>query len=304
MDFRIIRHILTAAITLLLIGSGMGSCKKADAKDAEGSEIVVEVGDTALTLIDVTRRIPRGLSESDSTELFNSIVDSWIDRLLLEQLGNENIDDMADIDRMVETYRRKLIVASYRRNLRASHRWRVPEDSVKRYYREHSEELTLTSPVMKGLYLKLPSDASRLPDIRRWMMTATPDAVDNLEKYGLQDAIKYSFFEDSWTDWSIIAKDIPYRFEDADEFVRTRQNFETSYGGITYLLHISEYMPSGDRMPYEVAAPVIAEILEGDAGEKYEKDLIRSLHARAQKEGRLRDHRNTLKANINKRTDI
>ncbi|MDE6010992.1 MAG: hypothetical protein K2F87_06085 [Muribaculaceae bacterium] len=289
------RHIapLCAAI-LMAAGYALQSCRGKGEEAPAEPEIIVQVGDTALTMTDVLRRIPQGLAAADSTALFNSVVESWLERILLDELARDNIDDMDHIERMVEEYRRKLIVASYRRTLRASHRWKVPEDSVRRYYEAHQEELTLERPVVKGLYVKLPADASRRADIRLWMIPATPDAIDNLEKYGLRDAIEYSFFEDSWTDWNLIARQIPYRFEDADQFVRNKQNFETTYGGMTYLLHISGYKPGGETMPYEVAAPLIAERLEGVAGERYERELIRNLYVQARKDGRLRDYRSHL----------
>lgn len=254
-------------------------------------DAVAQVGDSVLSVIDVVRRIPSGMAEADSVELFNAIVDGWLECMLLDELGSENIEDMAEIDRMTEKYRKKLIVASYRRNLRASHRWSIPEDSIRNYYKSHARELTLDRPVVKGLYVKLPSDASRLPDIKRWMMTATPDAIDNLERYGLTDAIEYSFFEDKWTDWNVISRQIPFRFDDPDRFAATKVNFETSYGGMTYLLHISDYILSGEIMPYEVAAPRIAERLEAESGEKYERSLISDLYSKARKEGRLHDYR-------------
>ena len=242
------------------------------------------------------RRIPSGIAPSDSTLLFDAIVDGWIERLLLEQLGMENIDDMAEIDRMVDEYRKKLIVASYRRSLRASHRWTVPEDSIKSYWRAHAGEFTLGRPVVKGCYVKVPADVSRIAEIRRWMQTATPDAIDNLEKYGLSDAVEYSFFTDKWTDWNLLSRQIPYRFGDADAFVSRHRNFETTYGGMAYMLHISAWLPSGQPMPYEVAAPLIAEVLEADAGEAYERRLIAGLYARARKEGRLTDNRKNFKS--------
>ncbi|MDE5653834.1 MAG: hypothetical protein K2I48_10315, partial [Muribaculaceae bacterium] len=133
-----------------------------------------------------------------------------------------------------------------------------------------------------------PSDAERLADVRRWIMTATSDAIDNLEKYGLREAVEYSFFEDSWTPWSTIARQIPWRFGDADAFVSRNRNFETSYRGMTYLLHISAYLPTGEQMPREVAAPIIRERLETLRGDQFEQELIANIYQQALKEGRLR----------------
>lgn len=279
------------AVAIAAAASVISGCGSEAESLPETDDVVAQVGDSVITLTDVVRRIPRGLAPADSAALFNSIVDGWLERMLLDELAKENIDDLDRIEKMADDYRRKLIVASYRRSLRNSHRWSVPDDSVRRYYTDHFPTLKLDRPVVKGLYVKLPSDASRLQDIRRWMIIATPDAIDNLERYGLRDAVEYSFFEDNWTDWNLIAGQIPYRFDDPDSFVKAHKNFETTYGGMTYLLHISGYMQSGESMPYEVAAPLIAEHLERESGETYERRLIGSLYVRARKEGRLRDYR-------------
>lgn len=265
--------------------------KQTPVQEIPADDVVVALGDSMLTRTEVLCRIPSGMAPADSAELFNSIVDGWVERHLLADIVRDDPDEMARIDRMAEQYRRRLMVASYRRSLRASHRWSVPNDSIRAYFRDNSASLILERPVLKGLYVKVPSDAARLADIRRWMMTATPDAIDNLERYGLADAIEYSFFEDKWTDWNLIARQIPYRFDNPDSFVATRQNFETAYGGMTYLLHISSFLPSGEVMPYEVAAPIIAGRLELESGQSYERQLIAGLYAKARKEGRLRDYR-------------
>ena len=85
-----------ALLACILAGYGLPSCGGEAVSDtrAHDSEIVAEVGDSILTLTDVERRIPYGISPTDSAALFNSIVDGWVDRLLLEDLGNENSDDL------------------------------------------------------------------------------------------------------------------------------------------------------------------------------------------------------------------
>lgn len=278
------------AAILTLLALAIGGCSKADsdAEAADSADVLVIVGDSALTLRDVEIRIPPGMTPEDSTLLFKSIVDGWLERMLLSDIGAANIDDMERINRLVEDYRKKLIVASYRRNLRESKSDGISDRDVEAYYRDNIGEMTLESPVVKGLYVKLPSDAERLADVRRWIMTATSDAIDNLEKYGLREAVEYSFFEDSWTPWSTIARQIPWRFGDADAFVSRNRNFETSYRGMTYLLHISAYLPTGEQMPREVAAPIIRERLETLRGDQFEQELIANIYQQALKEGRLR----------------
>ncbi|MDE6271382.1 MAG: hypothetical protein K2M31_00040 [Muribaculaceae bacterium] len=256
--------------------------------DSIPSDAIVVVGDSALTRREVEIRIPAGTSPEDSIALFHSIVDGWIERLLLTEIAARNIEDMDEIDRLVEDYRKKLIIARYRRSLRESRADGVSGDDIERYFKANAEEMILDAPVIKGLYVKIPSDASRLADIRRWIMTATPDAIDNLEKYGLNDAIEYSFFEDRWTDWNSISRQIPYNFGNPDDFVGRRKNLETSYRGFTYLLHISSFLPSGEKMPREIAEPFIRERLSTENGDRYESRLISGIYNEAIKSGRLR----------------
>lgn len=275
-------------ITLLPACSGRATSDAA----TDSSDILMIVGDSSLTLRDVQRRIPAGITGEDSVALFNSIVESWLDNMLLAELAEKNIVDMDRIDRLTADYRKKLIIAEYRRNLRESHDEKVSQADIDKYYAAHKDEMVLDGPVVKGLYIKVPADSERLNDIRRWMVTATPDAVDNLERYGLREASEYSFFDNTWTQWSNIAGQVPYRFGDADEFVKKNQNFETTYRGMTYLIHISESLPKGEAMPREVADPIIRERLETLYGDRYEQRLIRDLYQQAEKEGRLMRVRN------------
>lgn len=277
--------IVVAATAVFTAGCGR---KAEDSGKELSADVLLSVGDSVLTMRDVLLRIPPGMEPEDSVALFQNLVDGWLERMLLEDVARENIDDIEEIDRMVEDYRKKLMIATYRRKLREQGETDVDEKEVRKYYDAHQEAFVLERPVVKGLYVKLPSDAGRLGDVRRWMTTATPDAIDNIESYGLGDAAEYSFFEDRWTDWAVPASRIPYRIENPDEFVAGTVNFETEYGGMTYLLHISEYMPSGERMPYEVAATGIRERLETLRGEDYEEKLIRGLYRKARASGRLK----------------
>lgn len=256
--------------------------------DSLPEDILVTVDDSTLTLRDVAGRLPAGLSPEDSTSMLHSIVDGWIERMLLARIAEENSEDMEEIDRLVEDYRKKLIIASYRRKLRETHSDGVSDKEVAGYFKAHGAEMILEAPVIKGLYVKLPTDASRLSDVRRWMMTATPDAIDNLEKYGLDDAVEYSLFQDRWMDWESIARQIPYNFGNPDEFISKRHNFETTHRGFTYFLHISSSLASGNPMPKETADPIIRELLSNERGDRFEQSVIAGLYRKAQKEGRLK----------------
>ncbi len=284
----VLKKLFPLFIIILPILASCSRHKSNSDSTGQDADILVMVGDSALTLRDVLVKIPSGLPSADSILLFQSIIDGWLERNLLTNLAEEKLDNLQEIEQMVEDYRKKLIIASYRRKLREGYKDGVKESEIKGYYNAHKNEFELDRPVVKGLYIKIPSDSKRIYEIRKWMKTATPDAIANLEQYGLPEAIEYSFFTNKWMDWDMLARQIPFRFDNPDSFVSENENFETSQRGITYILHISDKLLSGNQMPYEIASGVISERLSENNGEKYEEKLMNTLYTNARKSGHLK----------------
>ncbi len=267
--------------------SSTAGCGSDTNETAAEEEILVEVGDSALTMREVLARIPSGLSEEDSTELFNSIVERWVRSMMLSDVALENVADLERINRMAEDYRNNLIIERYLRS-KQEEAPAVSEQNVRLYYAAHGEEMKLEAPIIKGIYLKVSDSEERLGDIRRWMASATPSAIDNIEKYGLRQASQYEYFKDNWIDWSEMSEQIPYRFYDADAFLSSTKDFETAYGGSVYLLHIFDYLPSGSVMPYEYASKLIADMIGREKKSDYRFELLSSLYAKGIEDGKLK----------------
>ncbi len=62
------------------------ACSSPAGEEVSAEKILVEVGDSALTVREVVSRIPSGLSEQDSLDLFNSIVERWVRTMMLSDL--------------------------------------------------------------------------------------------------------------------------------------------------------------------------------------------------------------------------
>ena len=96
-------------------------------------DAIVMVGDSVLTRREVEIRIPAGTAPEDSAALYHSIVDGWMEKMLLTEIASENVEDMEEIDRLVEDYRKKLIIANYRQKLRESRRDGIAQKAVDDY---------------------------------------------------------------------------------------------------------------------------------------------------------------------------
>lgn len=274
-------------IVILLMVLGVMSCAHEEKSEDTRQGVLVQIGDTILTVSDVVEHMPSGLSQEDSVALFDAYVQRWVRSMLLAEVANLNVVDRNEIDRLTEEYRNSLIIERYLAS-KGEESEDVDDASVRKYFEANRADMKITSPLIKGVFIKVAEDDGKLSDIRRWMMTSTPGSIDNIEKYGLRQATQYEYFKDRWMDWNEVAELIPYRFYDADAFLGSMKDFETSYNGSVYLLHVSEFLPTGTEIPYEYAYGKIKDILRREHKEKYRKLLIKSIYERGVKDGKVK----------------
>lgn len=276
---------LPLAAVLAIATSG---CRKNAARSEVSDVEVVAVGDTSLMLQTVLRQIPRGLEPADSMAMFRSIVETWLRRQVLTEFAERNIPDMEDVDRMVEQYRNDLILSKYLSMMDRTGDQGVSNRRVDRYLNQRRDSMILEEPVVKGIFVKVPEDDSNLAAIREWMKTPGDHSLDRMEKKGLRGATQYEYFLDRWHDWHEVADLVPYRFFDADAFLQDNKDFETSYGGSVYIIHISEYVGSGEKMPQDYARERIRETLRQADIASRRDNMISDIYRHEIKEGRLR----------------
>lgn len=272
----------------LSMAIALGSCGSSRKKNEAEKDALVTVGDSALYMSDVLRRIPAGLDTEDSIQMFHNIVDSWVDALVLTSVAERNIRDIQRIDRMVEEYRNNLIINEYLKLMSERSNPDINEQVIKDYYDKHSQDFILSQPLVKGAFVRVDENDSELPYLRKWLADFSDESFDKIERVGLRHATAYEYFGDEWHEWSEVADRIPYRFFDADAFVSSTADFETSTDGSVYILHISDHILSGNVMPYEYARLKIAEMMRVAEINTSRSRLKADIYKRMIKDGTLR----------------
>lgn len=277
--------IFTLLLLMILVLSSGCRTKPATTKI---SEVVVSVGDSVLTLDDLLSVIPRGLSEEDSIALMQSVVESWIRKHILTDMAERRIGNLDEIERLVDDYRTNLILSRYLATLDIRHSPDEDKRQIDKYYSAVSDSMVLEEPLVKGIYIKIDENEPRLNDLREWMRRGDAESVELLESNGLRRALQYEYFVDRWLPWHEVAGLIPYRFYDADAFLGSTKDFETNYNGSIYILHISAYLGSGDKMPEEYGRTRVAEMLRHSNMTEMRRKLISKLYSKEIEEGRLK----------------
>lgn len=278
-------ELLTLIFSFHLI---LSSCNDTGKEKSEEEEVLMIMGDSILTMRDVEKKIPVGISQEDSAYLFRKITSNWIENLVLGEMAAEKLPDIEEIEQKVKDYRNRLIISEYLSRIRAKSSVKVSEDSIRKFYDLHKEEMLAERPLIKGLLLKVSESEDNLDDIRRCVFSATESSLDELERKWSNKVLLFDFFAETWVDWQKVSEQIPYRFYDPDAFLSSTKNFETKNGGIIYLLHVSDFIPTGKELPYEFSSSRIKAMLEQAKIARFQDDLVESLIRRSISEGKLK----------------
>ncbi len=239
---------------------------------------LLEVEGKFLYVDEVQQVIPPNVNDTDSTEIAQSYVRQWATDVLMYENAKRNITNKNEIDELVESYRKSLIIHQYQQKMIEQRLPKEPaEDDLKKFYTQYGEQLVLKEGILKGLLLIVPKNAPKLANVRSWVQTANTKSLESIEKYSIQNAISYDYFGDKWLAFSEVLKRIPLKIEDPTRFLSSNRFVETQDSTQHYFLRIQSYRTSGQTEPYEMAKNRIATILlnkqKADFITKFENEI-------------------------------
>lgn len=265
------------------------SCR--EEHDHRGKTPLVEVDGNFLYREDLQGALPSGLSGEDSLSFAERYIRQWIEETLLYDKAQDNIADNAALDEQVASYRRALVMHAYQQALidqRLSED--IPEDELQAYYRDNPELFKVERPLIKGLFIKVPLTAPRLAEVRNWYKQDEGKAVENLEKYSLQHAVKYEYFYDRWVPLAEIVGMLPLQGEDADAYIEKHRQVELKDTAFHYFLNVSDYRAVGDAAPYDYARRQVKEMLLNVKQVQYLEQVKGDLYRRAEERNEIKKY--------------
>ncbi|MGR4857932.1 peptidyl-prolyl cis-trans isomerase [Bacteroides pyogenes] len=250
------RTILLLLITLFCCVA----CK--EQHDHKGKTPLVEVEGNFLYKEDLMAVLPVGLSKEDSILFTEHYIHDWVKDVLLYEKAENNIPADVEVEKLVENYRKALVVHAYQQELIHQKLTKdIPEQEIADYYERNKALFKLENPLVKGLFIKLPLTAPQLNQVRQWYKARKQEAVDRLEKYSLQNAVKYEYFYDRWGSLTDVLDMLPLQTEAPDDFVNKTRHIELKDSAYYYFLDVSDYREAGEEKPYELAHNAIKDLL-------------------------------------------
>lgn len=223
---------------------------------------LLEVEGKFLYLDQVQDIIPPNVNKKDSSEIAESFIRKWVTDVLLYENAKRNVSNKAEIDKLLEEYRKSLTIQQYQQKLIEQRLPKEPsEEEMRTFYDQYSEQFVLNENLIKGMLLVVPSKAAKLANVRNWVQSGNTKALENIEKYSIQNAISYDYFGNKWTSFAEILRKMPIQIEDPAAFVANHRFYEVADSTRNYFLRIESYKRIGEIEPFEMAKPKISNLI-------------------------------------------
>ncbi len=248
-------------LTILVMMMWVVSCDFPGSE--EDQQAVARVGDRYLYLEDLKDRIPDGLPESDSAAMARSIINQWARKQVLVMQAEANLDENnPEIQRKLEEYRNDLLIFTYEREwVSQKLDTNVTREEIEEYYNEHQQNFELKDFIVKVLYVKLDSNAPRLREVKKLLMSDDPDDRLKLEDYCYQFAVNFYLDQDNWLYLDDLLKEIPVDYYSKEQLLRKNKLIELYDNGYHYLVRVVDFRMKDSISPLSLEYENIRRII-------------------------------------------
>lgn len=290
------KKIITAALLPAIL-----FCFSCEEKiDHKGKTPLASVGNKYVYKEDVARFYVANLPINDSVAFVRNYVRGILEDILLFDVAARNVPEDKDIARLVEDYRRSLILNIYQdRLIEQQLRREIPETEVTAFYEKNKELFVLDEPMMRGIYLKISKNAPKIASVRKWIQGVTPTDFENLEKYTLTNAIAYEYFVDNWRRLESLAAKMPVSAHDLLSRLQKSNVVEFSDTAAIYFVNATELIQKGEQEPLDMAHGEIEELLLNSLKVNFVNEAKRDLLKQAIESGDVKFYDNKYSDIIN-----
>jgi hypothetical protein len=255
------------------------SCSQSDSSTE--AEIAATVGDKVLLIKDIPMVLHPDITEQDSISITRKYIQNWIRKELLLKKAEENLTEnmLSDIEKQLQDTKASLMIFNYEQNMiRQRMDTVITEAEIEAYYNQYQERFELRKNIVKALYIKVPSSAPNLEDVRRWYRSDSDEDLNELESYCYQFANKYDDFQEKWVYFEDLYSKFPMEINDEERFLRGNTTMETSDSLFQYFVKIRDYRLKTTIAPLEFIHEQIRDIIFNERKITFVKELENSLY--------------------------
>jgi hypothetical protein len=276
-------------LLLLVFGAVFSACGKKQ-NDA-GRMKVATVGTRVLYYDQIPKLVQKGTTAADSSTIIQNYINSWARKELLFLKAEENLTDdyKSDVENQIRDTRVNLIVYQYQRQMMVEKMdTTVSDEEMEGYYATNDKKFTLSSNIVKALFIKLPLEVPNLDKIRTLSRSTQQKDLQQLESLCYQFAEIFDDFSEQWVAMDKLAVELPMDILNQDEFLKYNTWYETRDSGSVYLISFRDYRLRYSPAPYEYVKDDIKSIILNNRRFEFLQNLENGIYNEALKANRFK----------------
>lgn len=226
-------------------------------------EMIARVGTTYLYRSELAVSMPSGMTAQDSISYSHTFIEKWIVGQLKQREAEKLFSESeSDIDRLVEEYRRSLLVHRLDRHyLEAEPCAEITDKEITTYYYAHKADFRISQPMVKGEIFAIDDKFRRREQMLKWFESSKAEHREDFVESCRKNNFLYLQF-DEWVSFSDFLSNLPLlRSSKNDELLNNRKIQRIHYDKSYYYFLITNALKVGDTMPLEMAKENIRQIL-------------------------------------------
>lgn len=238
-------------IPLLLLAAV--SCRHAGTD--EDRPAAARAGDRVLYLDQIpSGLVAEGMSKADSTSAVQSYIRQWARKELMALRAEENLtpEYKAEVNRQLNEMRNNLLIYQYQHQMIIQRMDTTVTDSELRdYYVSNLSTFTLTSNLVRALYIKVPLGMSGLDQIRKLYRSQEATEIQELEDFCTRSGLRYDDYNDQWIPFAQLLMEVPFESVDQEQWLARNSAVELKDDRFSYFIAIREYRLRNSVAPFE-----------------------------------------------------
>ena len=236
----------------------MVSCSRKTGDD----KAVAKVGNKYLYFSDMNHIFPQDCTKEDSLSLAKLFIEKWVGTQLLLKKAELNLSvEQLNISREIETYRTSLLIYKYEdQYIQEKLDTLVSDTQIEKYYTQNTANFIWEEYAVKALYIKLPKDAPKLYNIRRWYLSDNEKDIQDMAEYCSNYAVIYNDFGNEWIRWAELLNNLPQQ-EEATKQMARYDRLEQQDDQFVYLVRLKEKTAPGEVAPLVFVRDKVRDII-------------------------------------------
>jgi hypothetical protein len=218
-------------------------------------QAVARAGDRVLYLDQIpSGLVVDGMSQSDSISAVQSYIRQWSRKELLALRAEENLtpEYKTEVNRQLNEMRNNLLIYQYQQQMIIQKMdTTVSGSELQDYYVSNLSTFTLTTNIVRALYIRVPAGMSELEKVRKLYRSQETDEIRELEDLCIQNGLRYDDYNDEWITFTQLLLEVPLESDNQEQWLQRNSAVELRDDRFSYFIAIREYRLRNSVAPFE-----------------------------------------------------